>query len=108
MVVALLAVLKAGGPYLPLDPAYPPERLAYMLTDARAALVLTQASLVARLSGQTPPICLDTDAEAITHQSVENPLPRTVAEHLAYVIYTSGSTGRPRAWRSRTAPWSIS
>jgi amino acid adenylation domain-containing protein len=97
MVVALLAVLKAGGAYVPLDPAYPAERLAYMLTDAGAYLVLTQASLVARLSGQkAAPVCLDTDAEAIAQKTEENPSPTTGAEHLAYVIYTSGSTGRPK------------
>jgi amino acid adenylation domain-containing protein len=97
MVVALLAVLKAGGPYIPLDPAYPSERLAFMLSDAGASLVLTQEALVAHLSGQAAaPICLDTDAEAIAQQSDENPFSVTEAEHLAYVIYTSGSTGRPK------------
>jgi amino acid adenylation domain-containing protein len=97
MVVALLAVLKAGGAYIPLDPAYPSERLAFMLSDAGASLVLTQESLVARLSGhEAVPICLDTDAQVIAQQSEENPFPMTGAEHLAYVIYTSGSTGRPK------------
>src|ERR1019366_6774709 len=103
MVIAMLGVLKAGGAYLPLDPAYPPDRLAFMLADAQVHTVLTQASLAATLrdfefaAGQAPPyiVCLDTD-QRIALASAENPDPSAQARNLSYVLYTSGSTGRPK------------
>jgi amino acid adenylation domain-containing protein len=103
MVIAMLGVLKAGGAYLPLDPAYPPDRLVFMLEDAQVHTVLTQASLVATLHGfqlsdeRAAPhfVCLDTDRR-ITLASAENPGPLAQARNLSYVIYTSGSTGRPK------------
>lgn len=97
MVVALLGVLKAGAAYVPLDPDLPPERLAFMLSDTRAALLLTQQRLVNSLPPNRPqPVCLDTDWANIAPYSPEN-LPVAVSEqNLAYVIYTSGSTGRPK------------
>jgi amino acid adenylation domain-containing protein len=97
MVVALLGTLKAGGAYLPLDPDYPRQRLEYLLADAQAGLVLTQARLLPQLpvhSGWT--IALDDEWNAIAAESEENPLPNSAAENLAYVIYTSGSTGQPK------------
>jgi non-ribosomal peptide synthetase component F len=95
--VGMLAVLKVGGAYLPLDPGYPPERLAYMLADARVPVLLTQARLMERLpqfGGET--LRLDADWPMIAQEAEEN-LP-SVADpgNLAYVIYTSGSTGRPK------------
>ena len=97
MVVGLLAVLKAGGAYLPLDPAYPAERLAYMVQDAGPAVLLTQSQLLDRLPQQgCPTVCLDRDAQAWSMQPAGNPQVATLPAHLAYVIYTSGSTGRPK------------
>jgi amino acid adenylation domain-containing protein/non-ribosomal peptide synthase protein (TIGR01720 family) len=97
MLVGLLGILKAGGAYLPLDPAYPVERLSFMLEDSQAAVLLTQQSL-ARLQ---PPhdvrlVCLDTDWRTIALDSEENLRINMAADNLAYVIYTSGSTGRPK------------
>ncbi|HOG48088.1 MAG TPA: amino acid adenylation domain-containing protein, partial [Anaerolineae bacterium] len=97
MVVALLAVLKAGGAYLPLDPAYPAERLAFMLGDAGAPLVLTQATLQGSLpQGTARVVCLDGDGPAIAAHSADCPTGRATAQSPAYCIYTSGSTGAPK------------
>ena len=97
LLIALLAALKAGGAYLPLDPSYPAERLHFMLADARAPVVLTSAALSERLPEVSARIVrLDRDAEQIAAE------PRTAAhsaatpENLAYIIYTSGSTGQPK------------
>jgi amino acid adenylation domain-containing protein len=97
MIVGMLAILKAGGAYLPLDPAYPAERLRFMLADTRAPIMLTQARLTAQLPAQTTQIfCLDSEWSTIERYPTSNP-PRTVLPgHLAYVIYTSGSTGQPK------------
>lgn len=97
MVVALLGVLKAGGAYIPLDPAYPSERIAYMLKDADLTLVLTEEYLAPRLPQEgTGIVLLDREWNAIASHSSSNP-PATITEqNLAYVIYTSGSTGRPK------------
>ncbi|MCM3906014.1 MAG: amino acid adenylation domain-containing protein [Pyrinomonadaceae bacterium] len=98
MIVGLLGIMKAGGAYLPLDPAYPKERLAYMVDDAGVAALLTQQSLIATLP--TGPllrtICLDTESHLDTEEREDNPERQTKAGHLAYVIYTSGSTGKPK------------
>src|SRR5262249_26155952 len=95
MVVTILGVLKAGGCYLPLDPAYPQERLSFMLDDARAALLLT-SDTAAAFEPHVQVVSLDRDGKAISSQSAEN-LSHTVSyENLAYVIYTSGSTGQPK------------
>src|SRR4029077_8377632 len=90
MIVGLIAVLKAGGAYLPLDPAYPPERLAWLLADSAVPVLLTQEEFLAGLPphGATPILLEDLDDET------GEDLPRlSVPENLAYVIYTSGSTG---------------
>jgi len=79
--VALLAIFKAGGCYLPLDPEYPAERLAFMLEDAGATLLITEEFL---------------RAEQLAQQSIENVENEVRPEQLAYIIYTSGSTGRPK------------
>ncbi len=95
--VALLAVFKAGGCYLPLNPLYPPERLAFMLADAQAALLITEASVRARLPESAAPIiCIDAGAGQIAQQRTENPAVEVLPQQLAYIIYTSGSTGRPK------------
>jgi len=98
MVVGLLAVLKAGGGYVPLDPAYPEDRLRYTLADSRPALLLTQATLRERFADlDVPVLALDADAAQWADLPETNPDRADVApEHLAYVIYTSGSTGQPK------------
>lgn len=97
MVVGLLAILKAGGAYIPLDPAYPQERLAYMLQDAKVPVLLTQQELISQLpQTQARVVCLEIDSEVISTYSQENPTSEASVHHLAYVIYTSGSTGQPK------------
>ncbi|TDX61141.1 amino acid adenylation domain-containing protein [Methylosinus sp. sav-2] len=96
MVVGLLGVLKAGGAYLPLDPDYPSERLAYMIADASPRLVLTQQRLAERLPVGTPLLRLDADREQFAHENAEALSRRATPQNVAYVIYTSGSTGKPK------------
>ncbi|MDY4316043.1 amino acid adenylation domain-containing protein, partial [Pectobacterium actinidiae] len=95
MVLGLLAILKAGAAYVPLDPSYPTERLAYMLDDADPVVLLTQSALVALLHSPLPTVLLDTSATE--NEPDTNPVVQGLnATHLAYVIYTSGSTGKPK------------
>jgi amino acid adenylation domain-containing protein len=97
MVVGLYGALKAGGAYAPLDPTYPRERLAFMLADAQAAVLLTQKRLLPTLPAhEAQVVCLDADWETVGQQSIQNPVSGVVDDGLAYVIYTSGSTGRPK------------
>jgi amino acid adenylation domain-containing protein len=96
-IVALLGVLKSGGAYLPLDTAYAGERLAFMLEDAGAKVLLTEQQLAGSLPETGARIvCLDTERESIERESADNPSAIATRESLAYVIYTSGSTGRPK------------
>ncbi|WP_231295569.1 non-ribosomal peptide synthetase [Gloeocapsa sp. PCC 7428] len=96
MIVGLLAILKAGGAYLPLDPAYPQERLAYMLADAQVSVLLTQESFSAKFSDTSAQvICIDNE-ELIIQQPQTNLINQNRLDNLAYVIYTSGSTGKPK------------
>ncbi|WP_026012047.1 AMP-binding protein, partial [Singulisphaera acidiphila] len=94
MLVALLAVLKAGAAYLPLDPEYPRDRLEFMLRDSGAAILLTQQSLKKLLPDTgAPVVLLDDDRQAIERQDGTHPPDVTThSASLAYVIYTSGST----------------
>jgi len=97
MMVAVLAVLKAGAAYLPLDPGDPAERRAYMLEDAGAPLVVTRSSLRGLLAGEGARIVLvDGDEDGIAAEAAGAPRSSVVPENAAYVIYTSGSTGRPK------------
>ncbi|MCF6522532.1 non-ribosomal peptide synthetase [Streptomyces sp. JJ36] len=95
LLVALLAVLKSGGAYVPVDPGYPAERVRFMLRDADAAVLLTHRSVAAALPGHdAETVCLDADPAA--DEPGHDPEPVGGPGDLAYVIYTSGSTGRPK------------
>src|SRR5882672_10018156 len=97
MAISVLAVLKAGAAYVPLDPAYPPERLAFMISDARLNLLLTQRKLRGTVADEAMEIIdIDADWRAISRESRERVPARASADNLAYVIYTSGSTGKPK------------
>jgi amino acid adenylation domain-containing protein len=97
MVVAALAILKAGAAYVPLDPIHPVERLAFMLRDSSADLVVSNTRWIKGFpSGAWRVVLLDRDAEKIAAQS-DVPLPAGVGpDELAYIIYTSGSSGQPK------------
>ncbi|WP_207284215.1 non-ribosomal peptide synthetase, partial [Pseudomonas sp. FW300-N2F2] len=96
MVVGLLAILKAGGGYVPLDPAYPQDRITYMLEDSAPAAVLAQDATVGLLSDASMAV-INLDSGLWQDESVQNPeIAELTSSHLAYVIYTSGSTGLPK------------
>ncbi|MEG4226170.1 amino acid adenylation domain-containing protein [Microcoleus sp. N9_B2] len=96
-IVSLLAVLKAGSAYLPLDPAYPQDRLEFMLSDAALSVLLTQQHLTEKLPDtEAKIVCLEQVREEINAQSEDNLAHLAQAENLAYVMYTSGSTGKPK------------
>jgi amino acid adenylation domain-containing protein/non-ribosomal peptide synthase protein (TIGR01720 family) len=97
MIVAVLAVLKAGAAYVPLDPAYPFDRLAYVLQDSSCSVLLTQQ----RFRGKLPEenllvVCVDTEFNANAVAMADSPGRRSASDAVAYVIYTSGSTGKPK------------
>ena len=97
LVVAQLAVLRAGAVYVPLDPVYPRERLARMVADAGVLLVLTDSAHRQLLSEDGPPgVCLDADVACLSGLSTVAPDVVVDPEQLAYVVYTSGSTGTPK------------
>ena len=96
-VVGLLGILKAGGVYIPLDPAYPKERTAFMIADAQMPVLLSQERLTEGLpQNATAIVNLDSEWKNIATESEENPVGSAVLENLAYVIYTSGSSGQPK------------
>ncbi|HYG80159.1 MAG TPA: amino acid adenylation domain-containing protein, partial [Pyrinomonadaceae bacterium] len=97
MVVGLLAVLKAGGCYVPLDPAYPHERLSLMLEESGVPVLLTQGHLAEKFSGRAARVVLlDADAREFGDEGAENVSGGATPDNLVYVLYTSGSTGRPK------------
>ncbi|MGZ5434813.1 MAG: non-ribosomal peptide synthetase [Pyrinomonadaceae bacterium] len=100
MVVAVLATLKAGAAYLPLDPNYPMERVRFMLQDAGASVLLTTGThasgVLSMPEACVPVLCLDSDWQEIEKHADENLNIDVAPENLAYVIYTSGSTGNPK------------
>ncbi|WP_443256009.1 amino acid adenylation domain-containing protein [Xenorhabdus sp. IM139775] len=102
MIIGLYGILKAGAGYVPLDPEYPAERLAYQLSDSKPVLLLTQQHLQERLPIQDSPVwCLDADSHRnqVAKQPTDNPDAHQMGlkpHHLAYIIYTSGSTGQPK------------
>lgn len=96
MMVGLLAIHKTGSAYVPLDPTYPKERIAFMLQDSQAPVLVTQLSLLPTLPAhQAAVVCVDSPASAVANHA---PATRSAAkpENIAYVLYTSGSTGNPK------------
>ncbi len=97
LLIGLLAILKAGAAYLPIDPDAPGERISFILADAQAPILLTGQSLADRLLVQHATLlCLDRDWPTIAERNTDNPNIPLPAHSLAYVIYTSGSTGQPK------------
>ncbi len=96
MVVAILATLKAGAAYVPLDPAYPLERLSFIVEDAQISALISQSEILIEAKKTHSRINLDKDWNKITQESSENPTSEVTENNLAYVIYTSGSTGKPK------------
>ena len=97
LVVGILGILKAGGAYVPCDPEVPAERLAFILADTGAAVLVTQENLLPRLGASaTEILCLDRDRALLAAQPASDPQVAVGPENLAYVIYTSGSTGQPK------------
>ncbi|HEU4930898.1 MAG TPA: amino acid adenylation domain-containing protein, partial [Pyrinomonadaceae bacterium] len=97
LIIGLLGVLKAGAAFVPLDPTYPKDRLAFMLDDSRCEVLLTQQHLLPGLpQHEINTICLDSDWSEIATESTEKPGDGPTVDNLAYVIYTSGSTGKPK------------
>lgn len=97
LVIALYGVLKSGGAYVPMDADYPQERLAFMLEDTGAPVLLTQSDVASGLPRHNGEVLrLDTDWQQIAREEVSNPALTTRPDNLAYVIYTSGSTGSPK------------
>ena len=97
VVISVLAILKAGAVYLPLDQSYPYERLSYMMRDGDVKLVLTQEQIKERVPEVgARVVCIDSQWEEIAASSTDNPGLEVGAENLAYITYTSGSTGEPK------------
>src|SRR6266849_739023 len=95
-VMCALAVLKAGGAYLPLEPAYPSERLLFMLNDARPRVLITRAELAEKFSAGPWKVVRPGRDREIGNYSTNSPATQARPDQLAYIIYTSGSTGRPK------------
>jgi amino acid adenylation domain-containing protein len=97
MLIAQLGILKAGGTYIPIDPAYPSERIAFMIQDAKMPFIITQQGLSDSIPGQDAKIiCIDSEWNSICRESIENSADSVASTDLAYIIYTSGSTGKPK------------
>jgi amino acid adenylation domain-containing protein len=96
-VTAMLAIMKAGGAYLPIDMSYPTSRVTYIVKDAGAGVVVTSGRLAKRLECEgVRVVCVDEQSEAIGAEREDTPGTKSDEGNLAYVIYTSGSTGRPK------------
>jgi natural product biosynthesis luciferase-like monooxygenase protein len=97
LMVATLGTQKAGGAYLPLDPAYPKDRIEFMIQDSKVEVILAQERLVPDLPASNAKIVrIDADWDQVAGNSTENVRGDVTPNHLAYVIYTSGSTGKPK------------
>ncbi|WP_414572309.1 amino acid adenylation domain-containing protein [Nostoc sp. CCY 9925] len=97
MVIGILGILKAGGVYTLIDPAYPLERIAFIMEDVQTPIVITQQNLEGKLPVHWAQVVyLDLDWKAIALENEENPSSNLTPENLAYIVYTSGSTGKPK------------
>ena len=96
MIVALLAVLKAGAAYVPLDPAFPKDRIEFMIEDAGLKIIVTHSRLKSLVADRAQTVCVDTQRDEIAAETGTPVESSAAASSLAYVIYTSGSTGRPK------------
>lgn len=97
LIIGLLGIFKSGGTYVPIDPEYPPARLAFILEDTQIPVLVTQTHLFEHLSAHDlHPVIVDIHHATITQQDDSNPVSNLKPEHLAYIIYTSGSTGQPK------------
>ncbi|MFB2837780.1 amino acid adenylation domain-containing protein [Floridanema evergladense] len=96
MIIGILAILKAGGCYVPIDPKYPQERIQFMLEDSGTSVLLTQSSIKDKLPIKSTCQVIYLESGTFADESTENLLPQTKPENLAYLIYTSGSTGQPK------------
>ncbi|MGE6764048.1 non-ribosomal peptide synthase/polyketide synthase, partial [Corallococcus interemptor] len=98
IVIGLLGILKAGGAWVPVDPLLPRERLAFMLEDSAAQVLVTQQPLVARFPEalHARALCLDTERESLAKEPADAPVTNVAPANLAYLLYTSGSTGTPK------------
>ncbi|MEQ8172201.1 MAG: AMP-binding protein, partial [Candidatus Eremiobacterota bacterium] len=104
MIVSVLAVLKAGGCYVPIDPEYPVERIKYIISDSGALMLITEPHLAEKINPSIPVLyatdyddLTSRDASRVTrHDSHKNPEHINTSKDLAYIIYTSGSTGQPK------------
>jgi amino acid adenylation domain-containing protein len=97
MIVGLLGILKAGAAYVPLDPAYPAERLDFMIADSEVGIVVGESALAKTLRADNAKfVCLDSEEPAIAACDDTTPVSNVRPDDLAYVIYTSGSTGQPK------------
>jgi amino acid adenylation domain-containing protein/non-ribosomal peptide synthase protein (TIGR01720 family) len=97
-IISMLGILRSGGAYLPIDPAYPPERVKYMLDDSQCAIILTtrlHVSLLDNIPGKYTIVLADQNE--VLQESISDSIENDISpDHLAYVIYTSGSTGMPK------------
>ena len=96
MIIGVLGVLKAGGGYVPLDPAYPQERLKFILEDAGISILLTQEKPLIKLPLEQIKVIFLNKEQSLVQQSQENPKTAVSSDNLAYILYTSGSTGLPK------------
>lgn len=96
MIIAILAVLKSGGSYIPIAPDYPDDRIEYMLNNSKASILLTEKSLVKRVKFDKEIICITLDNSEIYSKNKENLVNISNPDDLSYIIYTSGSTGKPK------------
>jgi amino acid adenylation domain-containing protein len=97
MVIGLLGIWKSGGAYVPIDPAYPADRVSYMCSDSGARVLLTENKCKPLLPSEAQnTICLDSEWSRFAAEPTSNPVKTASPENLAYVMYTSGSTGKPK------------
>jgi amino acid adenylation domain-containing protein len=97
LIIGILGILKAGGACVPLDPTYPPERLAFLLADTQVPVLLTQRHLLGKLPEHSARVvCLDAGTEIFTRESTAPVVSGVTNDNLAFVFYTSGSSGKPK------------